>query len=391
MAKGNGSGFASDRLDRIPAVYEDAVAAGRLAGAQMAILRDDKPVFTATVGYRDKTRAETLPDDALYCIYSMTKPIVTVAAMMLFEEGRFLLNDPVSDFIPAFRGVRVGVESDGGLRLVEARREPTVQDLMRHTSGLIYAAYGSPAIARLYAEAGITGSDEKLESWVDRLAGLPLAHQPGTAFDYSHATDVLGRVVEVVSGQPLDRFIESRITTPLRMHDTSFAVPRQHWNRIAEPLDDPATGKRPAMRDPKKQPVYLSGGGGLISSAADYQRFTRMLLGGGELEGVRLLSPRTVAYMTSDHLGPISADTPSGRNVLGPGVGFGLGFAVRLAPGEAQTLGSVGEFNWGGIAGTHFFVDPAQRLIAMVLFQQPNEMRHYTRVFRNLVYQAMVE
>ena len=396
MAKADTLGFSSGRLERITAAFEAAVAAERLAGAIVVIERAGETVYRRAIGYRDTGRSAAMPDDAIFRLYSMTKPVVSVAAMSLVEEGRILLDDPVSAFIPGFKSAEVGRPVRGAdgkttLALEPLRREITVQDLLRHTSGLIYAALiETSAVGQRYIEAGINDADRSLAEWTETLAGLPLAHQPGEAFDYSHSTDVLGRVIEIACGRALDEAVAERVTGPLGMADTGFSVPEPDWGRIAEAVPDKATGRLPPLREARHRPVLLSGGGGMVGTAEDYLRFTRMLLGGGALGATRILAPKSVALMAADHLGAIPRDTASGRVLLGPGYGFGLGFATRLALGEAATLGSIGEFYWGGWAGTHFWIDPRERLAALMMIQQPNERAYFSRLYRNLVYQALI-
>ncbi|BBK45487.1 serine hydrolase [Allostella vacuolata] len=379
-ATAQAAGFSPERLGRIAAVLGADAAAGRIAGAVSLIARDGVVVHHEAVGLRDPAAGAPMTLDAIFRIYSMTKPVTSLAIMMLAEEGRLLLSDPVSRFIPSFAHLKVG--EDG----VPMRREPTVQDLLRHTSGLVYGAYGEGPVHHAYRAAAIGLRGDDNATLVDKLSRVPLAFQPGEAFEYGVSTDVLGRIVEVVSGSPLDAFFAERIFGPLGMVDSGFDVPPAKHGRIAQPGVDPATGEVPVLNDVTRPVAYKSGGGGGVSTAADYLRLCRMFLGGGAVGDVRLVSPKTVALMMSDHMGSIGL----GANYLpGPGYGFGLGFAVRLGPGVAWIPGSTGDCYWSGVGGTYFWIDPAERLIAILMMQAPAQRQHYRQLFRNLVYQAL--
>ena len=388
----NTSGLSAERLDRITAAFEAGVAAGRIGGAVVAILRRGETAYFEAVGYRDKAAGDAMAKDAIFRLYSMTKPLTSVAAMILVERGQMLLGDPVAKYLPSFAGQQVAVQEPGAgeLKLERVRRPATIQDLLRHTSGLIYdQLFETTPVKRLYREAEISTTRESLADKVDRLGRLPLAHQPGEAFEYGYSTDVLGRVIEIVSGRSLDAFIAAEIAEPLKMVDTAFFVPPAKIHRLAEPVAD-AGGKIPPLRKVAEPPLMLSGGGGMVGTAADYLRFCAMLLNGGALEKTRILGAKTVAYMTADHLGDRRRDNSTGRYLLGPGHGFGLGFSVRLVAGESDMPGSVGDYSWGGLAGTQFWIDPQEQLVAVMMIQQPNEFTDYWRLFRNLVYQAVV-
>jgi CubicO group peptidase (beta-lactamase class C family) len=321
-------------------------------------------------------------EDSIFRIYSMTKPIVSVAAMMLVDEGRLQLSDPVAKHVPELRGLRVGIEKDGKLEVVSAQRQPTVQDLLRHTSGFTYGVFGKSMVKDLYSKAGVDANDHTNSEMVKKLATVPLHYQPGTTWEYGRSTDVLGHVVERVSGQPLDQFLQTRILGPLGMKDTAFFAEPAKQPRLAESFaKDPDSGAAINLLNVRDRPRYLAGGQGLVSTAADYLRFAQMLLNGGELGGVRILSRKTVDFMTSDHLGAIRGP--------GPGYGFGLGFAVRHADGLSSTNGSGGDYNWAGLGGTYFWVDPKERLIAVWMMQAPNQRNYYRELFRNMVYAAL--
>jgi CubicO group peptidase (beta-lactamase class C family) len=338
--------------------------------------------------------------DTIFRIASMTKPFTSVATMMLAEEGKLLITDPVARYIPEFAGLKVAVDSDDAsaktLKTEPPRREMTVQDLLRHTSGLTYAHLTGPLLKQAYEDANVVDERQSNAEMAGKLSRLPLAYQPGTTWQYGMSTDVLGRVVEVASGVELDRFIAERICKPLGLANTRFGP--IDATRSAQPQIDPASGKRPPMRDTAIRPDWISGGSALLSTAGDYARFCQMLLSGGELGGTRLLSPTTVALMASDHLGPETRRSPSTPVLFGAlapipdlGLGFGLGFAVRTHNGRNPLPGSVGDFSWSGVTGTYFWIDPKQQLIAILMMQAPIQRLHYRYLMRTLVYQAIVE
>ena len=370
------TGLDESRLQLLEATVQKDVAAGRIPGAVLAVARDGRVVMHKAIGQQDAAKGVAMRSDSIFRIYSMTKPIVSVAVMMLVEEGRLQLSDPLSQHVPDLKGLRVGVEKGGALEIVAAAREPTIQDLLRHTSGFTYGVFGKSLVKDLYGKHDVDGTDHDNAQFVKKLAAVPLMHQPGTTWEYGRSTDVLGHVIERVSGQPLDRFLEERIFRPLGMKDTAFHVPPEKQSRLAEPF-----AADPRMLEVRQKPKYLAGGQGLVSTSADYLRFAQMLLNGGELDGVRIVSKKTVEYMTSDHLGPI-------RGPL-PGYGFGLGFAVRLADGQASTPGSTGDYNWAGLGGTYFWVDPKERLVAVWMMQSTPQRNYYRGLYRNLVYGAL--
>jgi CubicO group peptidase (beta-lactamase class C family) len=359
------------------------------------VARHGKVAMFDAVGAIDPATKEPMTRDAIFRIYSMSKPITSVAAMTLFEEGRFSLADPVSKYLPQFGGLKVGVEKpdpSGGtpsVELVAARRDMTIHDLFRHTSGLTYGFFGDTLVKKMYADAKVSSGDPSNAEFVDRLAKLPLAYQPGTTWDYSHSTDVLGRLIEVISGTSLYQFEKARVLDPLGMKDTSFHVAdRARHGRIAEPFaNDRSLGVDAEFNDPRVVGKWESGGGGMVSTAIDYARFAQMLLNGGTLGGKRVLGPKTIAYMTTDHLGgPI---TPGPYYLPGPGFGFGLGFAVRKDAGVSPYAGSVGEFNWGGAGGTYFWADPREALFVVFMMQSPKQRVYYRGVLKDMVYAAI--
>ena len=396
-AKPEDVGLSSPRLARIGDWLRGEVAAKKIPGAVVMVVRGGKLAYQETVGLRDPAGPAVMQADDLFRIYSMTKPIVSVAAMMLVEEGKLPLEAPVSRYIPAFANVKVGVEKTDAqglksLDLVAPRRPMTVQDLLRHTSGLTYGFFGEGLVKKAYVEANIaTGGNITNAEFADRIAQMPLAFQPGSTWDYSNSTDVLGRVIEVVSGETLLQHLKRRLLDPLGMVDTSFYVPEPaRQARIAEPLaDDRVFGVNATMSDPRLVMTMESGGGGLVSTAPDYARFLLMLRNGGQLDGKRYLSPATLAYMTSDHLNPAVTRTP--LYLPGPGYGFGLGFAVRTSSGESAYPAAVGEYYWGGAGGTYMWVDPAQDLFVVFMMQSPKQRVAYRSALRNLVNAAITD
>jgi len=393
-------GMSSARLGRLTETFRAEIEKGTMPGAVLLVARNGKVAYFEALGARDPVTGDAMQRDAIFRLASMTKPFVSVAAMMLAEEGRLVLTDPVSRFLPEMKGVQVGVESrdaDGTqkLALEPARREMTVQDLLRHTSGLTYGQFGPRTLVKTaYLDAGMTGSELTGAEFIGRLAKLPLAHQPGTTWDYSVATDVLGQVVEAVSGQDLDTFIRERISKPLKLADTGFFVAGPSARRIAESHVDKTSGQRIVTRNVVQRPSRFGGGGGMISTASDYVRFCQMLLNGGELDGVRLLSKQTVASMTSNHLPAGIRYTPHavGLGAASPspdvGQGWGLGFVVRTESGKNPLPGSVGDYYWNGAFGTAFWVDPRERLIAIMMIQAPGQQR-LRALMRQLVYQSI--
>jgi CubicO group peptidase (beta-lactamase class C family) len=336
--------------------------------------------------------------NSVFRIASMSKPITTVAVMMLAEEGKIDIAAPASQYLPEFKDLKVGMDGQ------PAKRPMTVQDLLRHTSGLVYPFFAEDkAIVQAYFDAKIYDYGQSLAEMVTKFSKLPLAHQPGSTWDYSMSTDVLGRIVEVASGMGFDQFVQQRIAEPLHLAATGFSVSPSQAGNIAEPQVDPVTGKRPPMIvDLSNKPRWLSGGGGMVSTAEDYVRFCQMLLNGGELDGVRLLSPKTVALMTSDNLPP---EISYNATVIGllqeqaptpeMGEGFGLGFLVRTQAGHSPLPGSVGDFSWDGAHGTYFWVDPKEKLVAVLMLQNPYDGAgratsiHYRHEMRYLIYQAI--
>jgi CubicO group peptidase (beta-lactamase class C family) len=388
-------GFSTKRLSYIRPWYQAQIDAGALPGAVVAIARNGRIAYLEAVGTQDWNRQIPLKADALFWIASMTKPVTSVAAMMLADQGRLDLAAPVYRYLPELEAMQVGVErldpATGASNLVlePPKRPMTVLDLLRHTSGLVYPEEGDTAVYRLYRRALAFKRDETLAEFVSSLAKLPLAHQPGEVWEYSLGVDVLARVVEVVSGQPFDRFLQDRIFKPLGMIDTGFYVPAAKLSRLVDP---PPSG-RPPLWDVTTPPKLFSGGGGLVSTAHDYLRFCQMLLNGGELDGVRILSANSVQRMTTSSLPPEMGFAGGVGASLGPrrGSSWGLGFAVRTDPNASLIPGAVGSFAWGGLWGTKFWIDPAERLIVVQLIQIESaaDTGQYTRALRYFTYGAL--
>ncbi len=380
-------GISSDRLQRVRRQMKADVESRRIPGAVLLIARNGKVAALETAGFQDRKAQTPMSRDSIFRIASMSKPVTSVAIMILAEEGKLDIGAPVSQYLPEFKNVKVGTEG------AAPKKAMTVQDLLRHTSGLTYGFFGSSAVDDLYKKSNLLGR-KSLAEMVTALAGLPLLHQPGEVWEYSLSTDVLGRIVEVVSGMDLDRFVAERITAPLKMVDTGYYLSAAQAKRLAR-----ADAGMASLGDPTHKPAILSGGGGLYSTAGDYAQFCQMMLNGGELGGVRILAPKTVALMTSDQLPPgTERHTPVAAllDSFGPtpemGTSFGLGFAVRTDAGRNPVPGSIGDYSWAGIYGTYFWVDPQEKLVAVSMIQVPMATNvPYWRQTRTLVYQTLVK
>ena len=394
-------GLSTPRLDRIAQWMRGWVDSGRLPGLLVAIVRDDRLAWLDTCGYRDVEAQRAVETDTIYRIYSMTKPITSVAALMLYEEGCFQLDDPVAKFIPAFADTRVFAGGDAeSFTTTPLARPVTVHDLMVHMSGLTYGFQHEHAVDALYRKHRIefNANVAPLAELVEAAAAEPLVFQPGTRWNYSVSTDVLGRLVEIWSGSPLDTFFAERIFRPLGMRDTGFQVREGQGERLASNYVRAEDGGLALVESAGESrflepAVTLSGGGGLVSTASDYLRFTRMLLGLGTLEGTRILGRKSVELMTANHLPGDLADMGRPRFAEMPfaGIGFGLGVSVTLDPARARILGSPGEYAWGGMASTTFWVDPAEDLIVLLLTQlMPSSTYPIRRELRVLTYQALL-
>jgi CubicO group peptidase (beta-lactamase class C family) len=383
--------FSPEKLQHVGDYIRNEVAAGKIPGAVILIQQHAHPVYFESFGLRDVESRRPMTADSIFRLYSMSKAITSVAAMMLVDDGKLRLDDPVAKYIPEFANVKVGVEKpDGKLVLEPLQRAITIEDLLRHTSGLTYGFYGDSVVRKLYANSGLFDGDFDNAAFAERLAKLPLAEQPGTRWDYGHSTDVLGRVIEVVSGQPLFQFEKERLLGPLGMNETEFYVADAAQRpRIAEPLPDDRF-ERPiaGIKDPTLARRWESGGAGMVGTIGDYARFLQMLLNGGTVDGRQYLKPGTIALMTSDHIGP---ETKIARDEFffpGETSGFGLGFAVRTAV-PANTAWPLGEYRWDGVGGTFFFVDPKDDMFTILMMQSPSQRVRIETELKALVYQAL--
>jgi CubicO group peptidase (beta-lactamase class C family) len=397
-----GAGRAADapapsaaRLERITEFFENEVATGKLPGAVVLIQQHGKPVYLKCFGVQDVQAKVSMTPDTIFALHSMTKPITSVAAMMLIDAGKLSPADPASKFIPAFADVKVGVASvaaDGTpfLKLVPPDRPVTIMDLLRHTSGITYDYIGGKLIEKAYKDSGLFDGKYDNKTFAERVARLPLARQPGTLWRYGHSTDVIGRIIEIVSGQTLYQFEKQHIFGPLGMASTKYVLESAGERaRMAEPLPSD-TILNDAEAERRAHPEWESGGGGLVSTLNDYARFAQMILNGGELDGKRYLSPAAFKSMTSDHIGPGSGVGRDYYYFPGDGFGYGYGFAVRTDPGNAKPPppGSIGELKWDSGSGTYFGVDPKLNMIYILLEQTQNERGRITPAFKKLVYDA---
>jgi CubicO group peptidase (beta-lactamase class C family) len=386
------SGFSQQGLSRVSDYMRNEVTTGKIPGAVLLIQQHGKPVLLESFGVRDVESQRPMTADMIFRFYSMSKPVTSVAAMMLVDDGKMSLDDPLSKFIPAFAESKVAVEKrdekgNVALAMEPAARPITILDLLRHTSGITYGYYGDSAVRKLYAASNLFDGDIDNTQLTERLAKLPLAEQPGTLWDYGHSTDVLGRVIEIVSGKSLYEFEKERLLDPLGMPDTGFKVDGSRRSRVAEPLpDDNTLSTMRGLGDPVKRRRWESGGGGMVGTIADYARFAQMLLNGGNLDGRQYLKPGTVTLMTSDLVPPetnIARDYyyfPSGDS------GFGLGFAVRVV---ATPPLPTGEYRWDGAGGTFFFVDPNDDMFAICMLQSPSQRQRIQNELKVLIYQAL--
>jgi CubicO group peptidase (beta-lactamase class C family) len=385
-AKPEQLGLSSVRLQRMSDTFKREVDKGTIPGATVLVARRGQIGWFDSIG-RQAPEGAPMAHDSIFRIFSMTKPIVSVGIMMLLEDGHFLLSDPVAKFIPEFAETKVGVEHNGRLELVPANRPMTIQDLLRHTSGLTYDHTGNGLVQQLYQQSRLRSRKITNAEHATLLASMPLICQPGAEFNYSRSTDILGRIIEVVSGKTLGAFLTERILAPLQMTETGFYTGEENAGRLAEAFPtDPWSGEKVQLFSMLEQPAMESGGGGLVSTTMDYARFAQMLLNGGSLDGNRIIGRKTLQLMASDHLTP---EVKIQGTLVPPGHGFGLGFAVRTHQGIAPFPGSLGQFFWSGVAGTFFWIDPVEELFAVFMSQGPGQ-RDYTRTLvRNGVYAAL--
>jgi CubicO group peptidase (beta-lactamase class C family) len=392
-----GAHFSKEKLERLGEYFRNEIATGKIPGAVLLIQQHGKPVYSETFGVRDVATKLPITPNTIFRLYSMTKPLTSVAAMMLIDEGKLKLDEPLSKYIPSFASAKVGVEKkldngEAALELVPASRPITIEDLMRHTSGITYGFYGNTLVRKAYQERQIYAGDPDNAEFAERIAQLPLAEQPGTLWDYGHSTDVLGRVVEVVSGQSLLQFEKQKLLDPLGMTDTGFYVTDPgKFVQIARPMPNDSNFRVGFESDPETVMKWESGGGGMVSTLADLTPFLQMLLNGGALNGKTYLSPKSFAQMTSDRIGPGSGVARDYYYFPGDGFGFGLGFGVRTDPGNAKPPppGSLGELKWDGASGCYLVIDPRQDMFFLLLQQTPSERQRIQREVKKLIYEAL--
>jgi CubicO group peptidase (beta-lactamase class C family) len=387
QAKPESIGLSPSRLQKLSDAFKHEVDKGTLPGATVMVARKGQVGWFDAIGRQSPADPRPMAHDTIFRIFSMTKPIVSVGIMMLVEDGQLLLVDPVAKFIPEFSRQKVGVESNGRLELVEMIRPMTVQDLLRHTSGITYDHTGNGMVQQLYRESRLRSRKITNAEHAAMVAELPLVCQPGAEWNYSRSTDILGRIIEVVSGKTLGTYLTERILAPLQMAETAFFTGEENASRLAEAFPtDPWSGEGVKLFNMLEKPAMESGGGGLVSTTMDYARFCQMLLNQGSLDGSRIIGRKTLELMASDHLSPQVAIK---GDLVPPGHGFGLGFAVRRQAGIAPFAGSAGQFFWSGMAGTFFWIDPQEDLFAVFMMQGPGQ-RQYTRTLvRDLVYAAV--
>jgi CubicO group peptidase (beta-lactamase class C family) len=380
-------GLSPTRLQRVSDAFKREVDKGTAPGVTVVVSRRGQIGWFDAIGQQNPANSAPMAKDSIFRIFSMTKPIVSVGIMMLVEDGHLLLSDAITKFIPEFAEQKVGVENHGKLELVPLQRPMTVQDLLRHTSGITYDHTGNSLVQQLYQQSRLRSRKISNAEHAGLVASLPLICQPGAEWNYSRSTDILGRIIEVTSGKTLSAFLTERILAPLQMAETAFHTGEENAGRLAEPFPtDPWSGEKVQLFNMLEKPVMESGGGGLVSTTMDYARFCQMLLSGGTLDGVRIIGRKTLQLMACDHLGPtVKVNSP----LMPAGHGFGLGFAVRTHQGMAPFAGSLGEFFWSGMAGTYFWIDPTEDLFAVFMMQGPGQRQHFRYLLRSLVYAAV--
>jgi CubicO group peptidase (beta-lactamase class C family) len=387
QAKPESLGLSSVRLQRLSDAFKRDIDKGTTPGVTMLVARRGQIGWFEALGKQNPASAAPMAHNSIFRIFSMTKPIVSIGIMMLLEEGYFLLNDPVAKYIPEFADQKVGVENNGKLDLVPLKRQMTIQDLLRHTSGITYDHTGNGLVQQMYQQSRLRSRKISNAEHATLVASLPLMCQPGAEWNYSRSTDILGRIIEVVSGMTLGAFLTERILAPLQMAETAFHTGPENADRLAEPFPtDPWTGEKVQLFNMLEKPAMESGGGGLVSTTMDYARFCQMLLNGGILDGNRIVGRKTLELMASDHLGPT---VKLESHLVPPGHSFGLGFAVRTQQGMAPFAGSVGQFFWSGMAGTFFWIDPKEELFAVFMSQGPGQREYFRTLVRSLVYAAV--
>src|SRR4051794_32062500 len=380
-------GLSRPRLETMSDAFKREIDKGTVPGVTVLVARHGQVGWFEALGKQSPAGAAPMAHDTIFRIFSMTKPIVSVGIMMLLEDGHLLLADPVAKYIPEFSNQKVGVENNGKLELLPVKRQMTVQDLLRHTSGLTYDHTGNGLVQQLYQQSRLRSRKITNAEHATMLAGMPLICQPGAEWNYSRSTDILGRIIAVISGKSLSAFLTERILAPLRMAETAFHTGEQNAGRLAEPFaNDPWNGDKVQLFNMLEKPAMESGGGGLVSTTMDYARFCHMLLNGGSLDGNRIIGRKTLQLMASDHLGP---DVKVQGTLVPAGHSFGLGFAMRTHQGMAPFAGSVGQFFWSGMAGTFFWVDPTEELFAVFMSQGPGQREYSRTLVRSSVYAAI--
>jgi CubicO group peptidase (beta-lactamase class C family) len=386
-AKPESLGLSKARLQRLSDAFRREIDRGTIPGATIMVARRGQIGWFDALGKQNPADSAPMTRDSIFRIFSMTKPIVSVGIMMLVEEGHLLLDDAIAKFIPEFADQKVGVENNGKLDLVPPKRPITIQDLLRHTSGITYEHTGNGLVQQLYQQSRVRSRKISNAEHAALVASMPLICQPGAEWNYSRSTDILGRLIEVVSGKTLGAFLTERILAPLQMIETAFHTAAENAHRLAEPFaTDPWAGDKVQLFSMLEKPVMESGGGGLVSTTMDYARFSQMLLNGGTLDGTRIIGRKTLEWMAADHLDP---SVKIQGTLTQPGHGFGLGFGVRTQTGLASSAGTVGQFFWSGMGGTFFWIDPKEDLFAVLMSQGPGQRVHTRALMRNLVYAAM--
>ena len=387
QARPESLGLSPARLQVMSDVFKREVDKGTIPGVTVMVARKGQIGWFDAIGRQSPAASAPMTRESIFRIFSMTKPIVSVGIMTLVEDGHFILSDPVAKFIPEFAEQKVGVEHNGKLELVPVQRPMTVQDLLRHTSGITYDHTGNGLVQQLYQQSRLRSRKITNAEHAAMVAGLPLICQPGAEWNYSRSTDILGRIIEVVSGKSLGAFLTERILAPLQMAETAFHTGEENAGRLAEPFPaDPWNGDKVQLFNMLEKPAMESGGGGLVSTTMDYARFCQMLLNRGTLDGNRIIGRKTLELMASDHLAP---SVKVQGAMLPPGHSFGLGFAVRLQQGMAPYAGSPGQFYWSGVAGTFFWIDPSEDLFAVFMCQGPGQREYFRSLMRTMVYAAL--
>jgi len=386
-AKPETIGLSAVRLQRMSDAFKREIDKGSIPGVTVMVARRGQVGWFDALGRQNPATDAPMAHDSIFRIFSMTKPIVSVGIMALLEEGHFLLTDPVAKYIPEFANQQVGVENEGKLDLVPLKRPMTIQDLLRHTSGIAYEHQGNGPVHKLYQETRVRSRKMSNAEHAALIASLPLICQPGEEFNYSRSTDILGRIIEIASGKSLGAFLAERIFAPLQMNETGFYTSDANAGRLAEPFpSDPWTGNKVQFFNMLEKPTMESGGGGLVSTSMDYARFCLMLRNGGSLDGTRIIGRKTLELMATNHL---NANVKINGTLLPAGHRFGLGFAVRTDQGLSPTAGSIGQFFWGGMAGTAFWIDPKEDLFVVFMLQGPGQREYFRELLRNLVYAAV--